>query len=200
MRVKYPKWAAILPILTKRQPQSITGWKNKMKTIRTKVYQFNELTEQAKKEAIKWVLNSFEDSFAWEDTKEDASQIGLKLISLSDNHSNKGEFMLSANEVAQNILNNHGSHCETYKTADKFMEEWQPVFNNYMDESHEDYESSESEDKLQEIEEEFLQSILEDYRIMYNNQLDYEYSDEFAKETIEANEYDFTKDGKRFNQ
>ena len=32
MRVKYPKWAAILPILTKRQPQSITGWKNKMKT------------------------------------------------------------------------------------------------------------------------------------------------------------------------
>lgn len=80
------------------------------------------------------------------------------------------------------------------------MEGWQPVFNNYMDESHEDYESSESEDKLQQMEEEFLQSILEDYRIMYNNQVDYEYSDEFAKETIEANEYDFTKDGKRFNQ
>mgnify|MGYP007071651514 FL=1 len=170
-----------------------------MKTIRTKVYQFNELTEQAKKEAIKWFLNSFDDSFAWEDTKEDASQIGLKLISLSDHTSNKGEFMLSANEVAQNIFNNHGESCETYKTAAAFMEQWQPVFNNYMDENHADYESSESEDTLQELEDEFLQSLLEDYRIMYNNQVEYEYSDEFAKDTIEANEYEFTKDGNKFN-
>jgi len=29
--------------------------------------------------------------------------------------------------------------------------------------------------------------------------LDYEYSDEYATEMIEANEYEFTKDGKIFN-
>jgi hypothetical protein len=168
------------------------------RTIRTKVYQFNELNDNAKEKAIEWFKNSFDDSFAWDDIKEDAAQIGLKLITLDDRRKNEGEFILSANEVAQNIFNNHGQHCETYKTAQNFMEEWQPVFGNYMDETSEEYESAESEDKLREIEDSFLESLLEDYRIMYNNQIEYEYSDEFAKENIEANEYEFTADGRRF--
>lgn len=169
-----------------------------MRTIRTKVYQFSELSESAQQKAIKWFLNSFDDSFAWHDIKEDAGQIGLKLISLDSHRENKGEFMLSANEVAQNIFNNHGEVCETYKTAAKFMDEWQPVFSNYMDEGHEDYESKESEDKLQGLEDDFLHSLLEDYRMMLDKQIEYEYSDEFAKDTIEANEYEFKADGTRF--
>jgi len=169
-----------------------------MRTVRTKVYQFSELSETAQQTAITWFLNSFEDSFAFSDTVEDAAQIGLKIISLDDHRPNQGEFNLSANEVAQNIFNNHGEGCDTYKTAAAFMEEWQPVFNNYMDENHADYESGESEDKLQELENEFLQSLLEDYRIMRNKQIEHEYSDEFAIETIEANGYEFTVDGNRF--
>lgn len=39
-------------VLTKSETHTITGRKNKMKTIRTKVYQFNELTEKAKQQAI----------------------------------------------------------------------------------------------------------------------------------------------------
>lgn len=168
------------------------------RTIRTKVYKFDELNETAKDKAIEWFLTSFDDSFAFDDTKEDAIQIGLKITSLDDNHPNEGEFTIAANEVAANIFVNHGEHCETYKTAKKFMDEWQPVFNDYMGENSDNYESGESEGKLQEIEDDFLQSLLEDYRIMCNNQYGYENSDEFAKETIEANEYEFTADGRRF--
>lgn len=168
-----------------------------MKTIRTKVYQFNELTEQAKQKAIQWFLSSFNDSTAWDDTKEDAKEIGLKLISLDDHRGNEGQFLLSANEVAQNILNDYGEQCETHKTAAAFMEEWQPVFNEYMTEPD---NMPELETKLIDIEADFLTNLLEDYRIMYNNQVEFEYSDEYATEMIEANEYEFTKDGKRFNQ
>lgn len=164
-----------------------------MRTIRTKVYQFNELDEQAKGNAINWFLSSFNDSFAFEDIKEDAKQIGLKIISLDDHRNNEGQFMLAANEVAQNIFNNHGEHCETYKTAEYFMKEWQPLFDEYM-------KTEEGDGKLIEVEDEFLQSLLEDYRIMYNKQWEYEQSSEFAKETIEANEYEFTKEGNRFHQ
>ena len=49
--------------ITKRQPQSITGRTNKMKTIRTKVYQFSELTKEAQDKALCWfieVLMQFE--------------------------------------------------------------------------------------------------------------------------------------------
>lgn len=169
-----------------------------MRTIRTKVYQFSELSEPAQKKAIEWFLNSFDDSFAWTDVKEDAGQIGLKLISLDNHRANKGKFMLAANEVAQNILNEHGAMCETYKTAESFMNEWQPVFADYMDETSDKYESPEAEETLQELEDNFLHSLLEDYRIMLDKQIEYEYSDEFAKDTIEANEYEFKADGTRF--
>jgi hypothetical protein len=171
-----------------------------MKTVRTKVYQFHELNEDAKQKAIEWFLSGNDYSTAWEDIEEDAKQIGLKIISLDGHRANEGEFMVSANEVAANIFREHGEMCETYKTAIKFMEQWEPVFANYMDENHPDYESSESGDKLMEMEDEFLHSLLEDYRIMYNENIDYENSELYAIEMIEANEYDFTKDGNRFHQ
>lgn len=170
------------------------------RTIRIKLYQFDELNETAKQKAIDWYRNidNSDYQFAWDNITEDAKEIGLKIIALSDRSQNKGEFMLAANEVAQNIFNNHGESCETYKTANTFIEQWQPVFNNYMDENSESYESSESEDALQEMEDDFLQSLLEDYRIMYNNEIDYQSSDESIIESIRANEYEFTQDGKRY--
>ena len=76
------------------------------------------------------------------------------------------------------------------------MEEWQPIFNNYMDETHEDYESSNNEDKLIDMENEFLKSLLEDYSIMLQNEYEYLTSEEAIIETIEANEYEFTQAGK----
>ncbi len=172
-----------------------------MKTIRTKVYQFSELSDKAKDTAVSELsdINVMHDWYQF--TYEDAAQIGLKLTSFDlDRKECNGYFMLAANEVAQNILNNHGDICETYRTAQSFMEEWQPVFNNYMDETHADYESNESEAKMQDMEENFLQSLLEDYRIMLGKELEYLYSEKAIIETIEANEYYFTQDGKIFNK
>lgn len=159
-----------------------------MKTIRTKVYQFSELSDTAKQNAIQWFLSSWNDSTAWEDTKEDAKDIGLKLIS-----GGEGEFMLSANEVAANIFRDHGENCDTYKTAEAFMKEWEPAFSKYV-------EDEEGETALMDIEDQFLNDLIADYRRMYDDQIEYEYSDEYAIDMIDANEYDFTKDGKRFNQ
>ena len=65
-----------------------------------------------------------------------------------------------------------------------------------MDESSEHFESSESEDKMIDLENEFLQSLLEDYSIMLQNESEYLQSAEAIRETIEANEYEFTEDGK----
>lgn len=162
-----------------------------MRTIRTKVYKFEELSEQAQQKAIEWYISGNDLSCVWRDIKEDAKQIGLKIISLSDHKENEGEFMLSANEVAANIFNEHGGDCDTYITAQEFMEEWQPVFDEYM-------QTEEGEDKLMEIENEFLKSLLEDYRIMYNKDIEFQNSDEAVEDTIIANEYEFTVEGNRF--
>ena len=125
-------------------------------------------------------------------------RIGLKIteFDLERNRHCKGQFNLSACEVAQNIFNEHGESCETFKTATKFMEEWQPIFSDYMDEFHKDYESGESEDKMMELEEEFLHDLLEDYSIMLQHEYEYLTSEEAIIETIKANEYEFLETGK----
>jgi len=171
-----------------------------MRTIRTKVYQFSELSEQAKQKAIEWGYDLNVSYGWWESVYEDAEQIGLKITGFDIDRASycQGDFTLSANEVAQNIFNNHGEHCETYKTAESFMNDWQPLFNNYMDEAHADYESSESESKLMDLEEGFKNSLCEDYRIMLSKEYDYLTSEAAIIETIESNEYEFKADGTRF--
>ena len=93
-------------------------------------------------------------------------------------------------------MQEHGEHCETYRTAANFMEEWQPLFNDYMNEESINYED---DNDLMVCEEEFLQSLLEDYSILLQNESEYLQSDEAIIETIEANEYEFLENGKLFN-
>ena len=170
------------------------------RTIRTKVYKFEELSSEAQSKAIEDNYDISIDYSWWEFIYEDAENIGLKIKGFDIDRGSycKGEFTLSANELSQNIFNNHGEECETYKTAKSFMNEWQPVFNDYMDEDSEGYESGENEGKLNDMENEFLKSLLEDYRIILTKEYGYLTSDESIKNTIIANELEFTQDGRRF--
>lgn len=165
------------------------------------VYSYSELSPEAQKKAISNLSDINVDSDWWDATYSDANEIGLKITGFDIDRGSyvKGEFTLSACEVAQNIFNNHGAECETFKTAKSFMDQWQPVFDNYMNESHPDYESGESEDTMQDLESEFLKSLCEDYRIILTHEYDYLTSDKAIIETIEANEYTFTESGKMEN-
>ena len=171
-----------------------------MRTVRTKIYKFEELSKDAQQNAISnmWDINVDHDW--WQSTYDDASNIGLKITSfnLDRNRNATGEFSLSACEVAQNVFNEHGEDCETYKTAQKFIEVWQPIFDDYMDENSENYESQELENELQQLEDNFLNELVEDYSILLQNESEYLQSDEAIKETILANDYEFTKDGNQF--
>lgn len=164
-------------------------------------YSFEELSEDAKKKAIRdnYAINV--DYDWWGSTYEDAQSIGLKItgFDLDRNRHADGEFLLSANEVAANIFRDHGDKCDTYKTAEKFMAEWQPVFSEYMDENSEKYESGESEDELQALEDDFLKSLLEDYSIILQKESEYLQSEEAIEETLASNDCQFTEDGNRFS-
>jgi hypothetical protein len=170
-----------------------------MKILTIKAYHFDDLSDDAKENARNWFIENYPDYGWWNCTYEDAKDIGLKIRSfyLDRNRHANGNFLLNAAEVAQNILNNHGETCETYKTASKFMQEWQPVFDDYMQPNNPLYESSECEEKLNELEDEFLNDLLEDYSIILQNEYEYLVSDENIDETIRINEYLFTENGKR---
>ncbi len=167
-----------------------------MRTIRTKVYQFSELkTEQAKRKAIE-VCNDYNVSYDWwESVYEDAANIGLKITGFDIDRASycNGDFTLSAHEVAANIIRDHGEQCETNKTAQSFLDTVNEIQGKYEEMEGEDYEN-----EMIEAEDEFLKSLLEDYRIMLSKEYDYLTSEDAIIETIEANEYEFKADGTRF--
>ena len=78
----------------------------KMKNFEVKLYNFEELTKDAQQKAISKNsdINIIFDW--WEITCEEAKNIGIniKTFDLDRKRHAKGEFLLSANEVAANIL------------------------------------------------------------------------------------------------
>ena len=174
-----------------------------MKTVTQKidVYEFSELSEIAKEKALNQLCDINVHYNWWEFTYEDAENIGLKINSfdLDRNRHCTGNFLLSACEVAQNILNEHGEICETYKSANEFLNYFNPIFADYLDENSENYESSDLEDVLSDLESEFLTSLLEDYSIMLQHEYEYLTSETAIINTIEANEYTFDVNGNMIN-
>lgn len=161
-----------------------------MRTIRTKVYKFNELSKKAQKVAID---NCYDININLDFAIEDAQNIGLSITdhgidSASFVYNVKGEFITSAGEVVESILREHGQECETYKTALKFKNKFQLASN----------ETDESE--LSATEDEFLSALLNDYKNIMQRDIEYQSSREQIIQTIEGNDYEFTKDGNQFTK
>src|SRR5262245_16755614 len=106
-----------------------------MRTIRTKVYKFKELSTEAQEKAIEKFYDINVDHDWWDSTYEDAKNIGLKIKSfdLGRGRYCKGEFLLNAYEVSGKIVQEHGEGCETYKTAVNFGLEWDKLVEKYSD-------------------------------------------------------------------
>lgn len=169
-----------------------------MKTIQTPVYNYDELNDKAKANARQWYLEaSSGDSFSWEHIQDDAKNIGLIIRSLDDHRANTGSFADSALATARAVVAEHGETCPTYKTAKGFLMSLDSLNVEYPEDADGERDSEYSAE-LETLEAEFLQAILEDYRIVLRNEEDYQASEEAVAEMIEANEYTFTKDGQRF--
>lgn len=91
-----------------------------MKTITINLYSFNELSKEAQQKALNKLATINVEHDWWDDTYEDAKNIGLEIkeFDLDRNKHAKGEFILSANEVAQNIINEHGESCNTNRICE----------------------------------------------------------------------------------
>lgn len=174
------------------------------RTVRTKVYKFSELSNEAKEKAIQqfWDVNvSYE---WWESIYEDAANIGLKITDFDIDRGNcNGEFTMDADDVAKAIVENHGEGCQTYKTAINFIQECKAVidstpvvFDEGTEDEYEDY--SDRNYQIEELEIAFRESLCEDYRIMLRDEYEYQTSEKQVIESIEANDYEFTRDGKQF--
>jgi hypothetical protein len=174
-----------------------------MKTIRIKIYKFNELNEQAQTKAIEQMSDINVGYNWWDYMYQDAQNVGIKITDFDLERGNiGGKLTMSLTDSCELIITNYGEDCETHKTARAYLAEWAKLVREHSDGididkvcEDKEYEFDELADEL---ETQFKLSILEDYRILLQQEYTYQTSEESIKETIIANDYDFTADGKQY--
>lgn len=159
----------------------------RIKTESTEVYKFEELDDAAQDKAIEQI-GQFQCEYDWWDsTYEDAERIGLTITSFDCDRAQKIEGKLNENApiVAEKIISEHGKDCSTFALAESLLRQF-----------HIDNVTSEQEDENEELEKEFERALLEEYLSILTKEYDYLNSREAIIETINANEYEFTEDGR----
>lgn len=150
----------------------------KMRQETINIYQFNELSKEIQEKIVKDFSDININYEWWKNIYEDAENIGLKITAFDLYRGTiDGNFYEDSINACNSIFKDHGQHCETYQTA-----------LNYIDEI--------KKNEQFDIEDEFLYSLLQDYLAMLNKEYVYLTEDKSIIETIEINEFEFTKNGK----
>ncbi len=169
------------------------------------VYTFDELPESIQDKVVEknYDINVTHDW--WEFLLDDAAEIGLEITEFDD-YKCKGKFTKPEIDVANSIMSDHGEQCNTNRAAYQFMEELKPIiaeldvltmdYENLSDENRERVETL--EEKQEELSHEFLNALLEEYRITLRREAEHLTSRDSIIEAINANGYEFLANGTPF--
>lgn len=156
----------------------------RVETVTRNLYSFDELSEKAKQAAISRLYDINVDDEWWDTVYEDASCVGIKITSFDLGRSWKitGECSIDVIAMLRKIIKDHGPDCRTYKSAKSWLNEWK--------------KAKKDVDGWDDFKDEALRDILDDYLYFLLDEYEYLTSEESIVETIEANEYEFTEDGR----
>ena len=157
-----------------------------MKTKAINLYEFDELSDQAKQRAIADNCGINVDYWCWwHSIYDDAERIGLKITGFSidmDRHCT-GHAIDDVLTMAHKIKTEHGFDTPTYELANEFIKEYAAL--------DEDIDTGE----LRDFENEFLNAILEEYSILLQREYEWLTSEEAITDVLQSGEYEFLEDG-----
>jgi hypothetical protein len=164
-----------------------------------KIYQFHELTDEAKQKALEQFYDINVDHSWWDFTYEDAENVGMKLTAFDlDRSTIDGEPTIGALESIEAILENHGKGCDTHTLAGEWKQTFQNAYHALDLLYAIDCPAPDVEEFIKESEEEYFHLLKDKYLSILQKEYEYLTSEEAIIETIEANEYEFTEDGELY--
>ena len=162
-----------------------------MKTIEIKVYKFDELDKQTREKVIENYRYINVDNTFWYDwIKEDFIRLGLEIQGFDIGSGNAVKIYIdNLEETSKSILHEFGDSVAIKQTAKNYINEYEKIQANFK-------EDEDIEREVELLDEQYEKEYSEDILSYLRSNYDWEISDEAILETIEANEYDFTTEGK----
>lgn len=175
-----------------------------MRTIEIQAYKFNELDEQTKLQVIEDNIHINVEFDWWECTYETLRECGIKVNSFDIGRRQECEieFLEGGYEIATNIVDTFGEAMDIVKDSKDFIEKWDALVKHHGEGNDTDGYSVKME--LYDDFDEDVEGITIDlkknleYEILRWLRDEYEHltSEEAIIEMIEANDIEFTKEGK----
>ena len=162
-----------------------------MRTIEIKVYKFEELDKQTKEKVIdNYRTINVEDTFWYDWIKDDFNRLGLEIKEFDLGRRNYVKIYIdNLEETSKSILHEFGDSVLIKQTAKNYIDEFNKIQANYK-------EDEDIERELEILDEEYEKEYSEDILSYLRANYEWETTDEAILETIEANDYDFTTEGK----
>jgi hypothetical protein len=163
-----------------------------MRTIKKTIYEFSELSEKSKYNALNLLSDINTDNQWYDFYYDDINAIGMKCngFDIYNNYCTL-EFIDDSQITAEKIILNHGQKCQTYLIAIEHIKNVKKDKDLLEDE----YEYSD-EEEFNDMK--FLEDLGKEYLSLLRLEYEYQTSDEAIISTIELNEYEFTEDGKLY--
>lgn len=162
-----------------------------MKTIEIKVYKFEELDKQTREKVIENYRYINVEHSTWYDwIKEDFNRLGLEIQEFDLGRRNYAKIYIdNFEDTSKNIIEEFGDSVLIKQTAKNYINEYEKIQANFKVD-----EDIEREVEL--LDEQYEKEYSEDILSYLRSNYDWETSDEAIYQTIEANDYDFTTEGK----
>ena len=177
-----------------------------MRTIETKVYLFNELDEQTKEKAIR---NNYDIAIQddwYHFTKHDLKEVGIELRSFDIDRGSYAEIHIDyLFNTCEKIIKSHGENSDTYKIAERYIKEYNSIqekidaLNDYdTDDTDDEYQDKlmQCDEDLDDLDGEYQKEFSEEVLSMLRQEYEHMTSEEYIIDMFEANEYEFTAEGK----
>lgn len=168
-----------------------------IQTIET--YSYDELSEEAKKQVLESLSDINIDYDWWEYVYEDAENSGLKITGFDIGRGSyvEGELNTYIEASINAILTNHGEKTPTFKLAQLYSEEIKKLDKQFKNREEDEDEGEAHVNETFELNRRYQEELCEEYLSMLKKEYEYRTSIEAIEETIQANDYSFTKDGSR---
>ncbi len=162
-----------------------------MKTIEIKVYKFDELDKQTKEKVIEnYRYINVDNTFWYDCIKEEFDELGISITAFNLDRGNYANIdVWNFEDTSRSIIEEFGDSVAIKQTAKNYIDEYEKIQANFK-------EDEDIEREVELLDEQYEKEYSEDILSYLRSSYDWEISDEAITETIEANDYDFTIEGK----